>query len=135
MRLPAFAQPCGVLLRQARRHQGRRIETRRVQFLACIGYGAVFLILGVLFRNPILPAAVVLGWELIHFLLPPLLKRISVVHYLKGLIPTPMSEGPFAVVVEPPAAWVSTLGLLLFAIATLALAAWRVRRMEVLYAD
>ncbi|MDX1440564.1 MAG: hypothetical protein R3284_11750, partial [Rubricoccaceae bacterium] len=33
-----------------------------VAFLACAGYGAVFLLMGIVFRNPILPAALALGW-------------------------------------------------------------------------
>lgn len=106
-----------------------------VTLLACVGYGAVFLIVGLLFRNPILPAGVVLGWEIIHFLLPPFLKRFSVIHYLKGLIPVPMSEGPFAVVSDPPPAIVSVFGLLLFAAVVMAAAGVRVRAMEIRYGD
>jgi ABC-type transport system involved in multi-copper enzyme maturation permease subunit len=106
-----------------------------VTLLACVGYGAVFLIIGLLFRNPILPAGVVLGWELIHFLLPPFLKRISVVHYLKGLVPVPMSEGPFAVVSDPPPAIVSVLGLVTFAVVVMVAASYRVRRMEIRYGE
>src|SRR4051812_42796700 len=37
-----------------------------VTFLACIGYGAVFLILGLFFRNPIIPGLVLYGWEWIN---------------------------------------------------------------------
>lgn len=106
-----------------------------VTLLACLGYGAVFLIVGLLFKNPIIPAALILGWETIHFLLPPMLKRISVIHYLKGLYPLPMDEGPFAIVSQPPPAIVSILGLLIFSVATLVLAGWVVRRMEIRYAQ
>src|SRR5262245_43592187 len=52
-----------------------------VTFLACIGYGALFLLMGLYFRNPMIPAVVILGWESIIFLLPPLLKKFSVVYY------------------------------------------------------
>lgn len=106
-----------------------------VTLLACVGYGAVFLILGLLFRNPILPAGVVLAWELMNFLLPPFLKRISVIYYLKGLCPVPMSEGPFAVVAEPPPAWLAVTGLLVVTAAVLAVASVAVRRMEIRYSD
>ena len=41
------------------------------------------------------------GWEWLNFLLPPLLKKVSVIHYLNSLVPVPISEGPFAVVAEP----------------------------------
>lgn len=106
-----------------------------VTVLACLGYGSVFLLIGLVFRNPIIPAGLVLGWEGLHFLLPPALKRISVIHYLKGLIPVPMEEGPFAVVAEPPPMIVSVLGLLIFTAVALALAGLLVRRMEIRYGD
>lgn len=106
-----------------------------VTLLACLGYGAVFLIVGLLFRNPILPAMAVLAWELMNFLLPPFLKRLSVIYYLKGLCPIPMSEGPFAVVAEPPPAWLAVIGLLLVTGAVLVVASVLVRRMEIRYSD
>ena len=114
---------------------GHLVSYLGVTVLACLGYGSVFLILGLLFRNPILPAAVVMGWEFIHFLLPPLLKKASVIHYLKGFLPLPMSEGPFAVLVEPPPAWLAIGGLLLFTAVVLVLSGWKIRRMEISYAE
>lgn len=106
-----------------------------ITVLACLGYGSVFLVIGMLFKNPILPAGAVLGWEALHFLLPPMLKRISVIHYLKGLVPVPMSEGPFAVVSEPPPAIVSIVGLLLFTVLAVAAASLLLRRMEIRYGE
>src|SRR4051794_35732381 len=53
--------------------------------LACVGYGAVFLMCGLRFRNPMIPAAVVYVWENLNPFLPSLLKKISVIYYLKGL--------------------------------------------------
>jgi ABC-type transport system involved in multi-copper enzyme maturation permease subunit len=104
-----------------------------VAVLACVGYGALFLVIGLFFRNPVIPALVVYGWEWINFLLPPLLKKISVIHYLHSLVPVAVNEGPFAVVGEPTPAWVTVPGLLLFTAAVLALASVRIRRMEVRY--
>jgi ABC-type transport system involved in multi-copper enzyme maturation permease subunit len=101
--------------------------------LACLGYGAVFLLLGLFLRNPLIPAVLLWGWESINFLLPPLLQQASVIHYLKGLTPMPVSEGPFAFVGESPSLWTSTLGLIALVLIALAAAAWRVRRMEVRY--
>jgi len=106
-----------------------------VTVLACLGYGSVFMVVGILFKNPIVPAAVVLGWEMINFLLPPMLKRVSVIHYLKGLFPVTISEGPFAVVVEPPPMVVSVFGLLAFTAVALFVANLVVRRMEIRYSD
>ena len=105
-----------------------------VTTLACIGYGAVFLIVGLFFRNPIIPGLVLYGWEWINFLLPPLLKKVSVIHYLTSLVPVPMSEGPFAVLAEPTPAWISVPSLLLFTAVVLFLAGSHIRRMEISYA-
>jgi ABC-type transport system involved in multi-copper enzyme maturation permease subunit len=101
--------------------------------LACVGYGAVFLLIGLLFRNPIVPALAVYGWEFINFLLPPLLKKLSVIHYLQSLAPLPLSEGPFAIVAEPTPAWVSVPTLLLMAGLLLAFACLQIRWMEIRY--
>src|SRR5437763_8015562 len=56
-----------------------------ITMLACVGYGAFFLVVGLFFRNPIIPALLLYGWEWLNFLLPPLLKKISVIHYLNSL--------------------------------------------------
>ncbi len=105
-----------------------------VTILACIGYGAVFLIVGLFFRNPIIPALAFYGWEWINFLLPPGLKKMSVIHYLTSLVPVSMSEGPFAVLAEPTPAWIAVPSLLLFTGVVLVLASLHIRRMEISYA-
>jgi ABC-type transport system involved in multi-copper enzyme maturation permease subunit len=104
-----------------------------VTFLACVGYGAVFLFFGFFFKSPALPALAVFGWEGIHFLLPPLLKEISVVHYLQSLCPVPVSEGPLATLADAPAPWVSVAGLLALALVLVGVSAWKIRRMEISY--
>jgi hypothetical protein len=104
-----------------------------ITILACIGYGAFFMIVGLFFRNPIIPSLVLYGWEWINFLLPPLLKKISVIHYLNSLVPVPLSEGPFAVVAEPTPAWISIPGLLIVTVLVLFAASRRIRRMEIRY--
>ncbi len=104
-----------------------------VTFLACVGYGAVFLFFGFFFKSPAFPALVVFGWEGIHFLLPPLLKEISVVHYLQSLSPVPVSEGPLATLADAPAPWVSVVGLLALAVVLVAISSWKIRRMEISY--
>src|ERR1700704_3593728 len=104
-----------------------------ITMLACVGYGAFFMIVGLFFRNPIIPALVLYGWEWINFLLPPLLKKISVIHYLNSLVPVPLSEGPFAVVAEPTPAWISIPGLLIVTVLVLIAASSRIHRMEIRY--
>ena len=113
---------------------GQLLAYLGVTILACIGYGAVFLLVGLFFRNPIIPGLVLYGWEWINFLLPPLLKKISVIHYLQSLVPVPMPEGPFAVLVEPTPAWISVPSLLVFTGVVLFLAGRHIRRMEISYA-
>lgn len=113
---------------------GQLLAYLGVTILACVGYGAVFLLVGLFFRNPIIPGLLLYGWEWINFLLPPLLKKISVIHYLQSLVPVPMSEGPFAVLVEPTPAWISVPSLLLFTGVVLFLASRHIRRMEISYA-
>jgi ABC-type transport system involved in multi-copper enzyme maturation permease subunit len=104
-----------------------------VTFLACLGYGAVFLFFGFFFKSPAMPALAVFGWEGIHFLLPPLLKAVSVIHYLQPLCPVPVSEGPLAMLSDAPAPWVSVVGLTALAVAAVAVSAWKIRRMEITY--
>ena len=104
-----------------------------ITVLACVGYGAFFMVVGLFFRNPIIPALVLYGWEWINFLLPPLLKNISVIHYLNSLVPVPISEGPFAVVAEPTPAWILVPGLLIVTTLVLIGAGYRSHRMEIRY--
>ena len=104
-----------------------------ITILACIGYGAFFLVVGLFVRNPIIPAVVLYGWEWLNFLLPPLLKKISVIHYLNSLAPVPVSEGPFAVVAEPTPAWIAIPSMMLVTVIVLAIAGRRIKHMEVRY--
>ena len=104
-----------------------------ITILACIGYGAFFVVVGLFVRNPIIPALLLYGWELINFLLPPLLKKISVIHYLNSLMPVPLSQGPFAVVAEPTPAWIAIPSMLLVTVIVLVIAGHRIRHMEIRY--
>ena len=108
-----------------------------VTVLACIGYGAVFLALSLVFKNPIVPSVLVLVWEGINGVLPVLLKRLSVTFYLKPLFPVELPvagiTGLFTVVAEPVPAWLAVTGLLAFASLVVLFACWRMRRLEVSY--
>ncbi len=112
---------------------GQLLTYTGITILACVGYGAFFLVVGLFFRNPIIPALVLYGWEWLNFLLPPLLKKISVIHYLNSLTPVPVSEGPFAVVAEPTPAWIAVPSLVLVTLLVLVAASYRIRRMEISY--
>jgi len=112
---------------------GQLLTYTGITALACIGYGAFFLVVGLFFRNPIIPALLLYGWEWLNFLLPPLLKKISVIHYLNSLVPVPVSEGPFAVVAEPTPAWIAVPSLIIVTALVLIIASYRIRRMEIRY--
>jgi len=105
-----------------------------VVWLAVLGYGTVFLALALAFRNPMIPAAVLLGWEWINFFLPPVLQRISVIHYLQSLCPVPIDRGPFALPVTPTPAALAVPGLLVLSGLLLWVAARKARKLEVTYA-
>jgi hypothetical protein len=113
---------------------GQALTYLGVTILACVGYGAVFLIVGLFFRNPIIPALVLYGWEWLNFLLPPMLKKVSVIHYLQSLAPVPIPDSPFAVLAEPTPAWISVPSLFIFTALILVLAGLHIRRMEISYA-
>ncbi|HKW97610.1 MAG TPA: hypothetical protein VJN43_07735 [Bryobacteraceae bacterium] len=105
--------------------------------LACVGYGGVFLVMSFLFRNPIIPAAVVLVWESLNPFLPAVLKKISVIFYLESLSPLkPPVTGDWAflaVLANPTPPYLAIPGLLLVTAAGLLLAARKVRKLEINY--
>ena len=104
--------------------------------LGCLGYGSVFMATSVVFRNPLLPILVIAGWEFINFILPPALKIISVVYYLKNLMPVMISDTalPLAVVSSPLPAFLSIAGIVAITAISLTISAFFMRRMEINYA-
>ena len=105
--------------------------------LACLGYGAVFLALSLLFKNPIIPGAMLLGWETIAPIFPSWAQRLSVTFYLKHLCPVNLpTDGPlaiFTIVAEPVSPFVAILGLLCLTLAILVLSCFLIHRLEVTY--
>jgi hypothetical protein len=110
-----------------------------VTTLACIGYGAVFLVCGQLTKNPMIAAAVVWVWEGLNPFLPSLLKKVSVVFYLKSLCPVEVPVPPpfsiMAVETDPAAAWIAVPGLLTVALILLIYAAISARQGEISYGE
>jgi ABC-type transport system involved in multi-copper enzyme maturation permease subunit len=108
-----------------------------VTFLACLGYGSLFLALSLVFKNPIVPGVFVLLWETFHAVLPSLLQKLSVMFYLKQLCPVSLPPEDwmalFTVVAEPVPAWIAVPGLLSLCTAILVFACLRIRRMEISY--
>ncbi len=101
--------------------------------LGCIGYGAVFLAAGLIFRNPMIPAGLFLLWEVATPFLPPLLKAASIVHYLISLTPVPVPLGPFEILAQPISPWLAVPGLLTFSLLLLITSALLIRRLEISY--
>ncbi len=101
--------------------------------LACAAYGALFMLAGLFFKNPMVPAVLFLGWEVLTPFLPGFLKILSVVHYLGSLEPVPISQGPFALIAQPVPEWLAVFALLAISGGLLALSAWKARGLEVTY--
>jgi hypothetical protein len=108
---------------------------------ACLGYGSIFLAAGLLFKNPILPAAIVLVWEGMNIFLPATLKKLSVIFYLQSMSPVvapPDANMPallklLVTAAEPvPVAW-AVVGLFALTILILAVAARKARKLEINY--
>jgi ABC-type transport system involved in multi-copper enzyme maturation permease subunit len=108
-----------------------------VTVLACTGYGALFLLFGLLFKNPIIPAVVVMIWEGLNHFLPNVLKKFSVIFYLEPLCPVELPirdvSAIFAVSPDPVSAWIAIPGLFAVAGSLLAYACHRSRSMEINY--
>lgn len=108
-----------------------------VTALACLGYGAVFLAFSLLFKNPIIPGVVIMGWEAVAPIFPAWAQRLSVTFYLKHLCPVSLPiRGPlaiFTIVAEPVSPFMAVLGLLFLTIAILALSCFLIHRMEITY--
>jgi len=108
--------------------------------LGVAGYGAVFLVVGLYFKNPVIPGLLVWIWEAAVPILPALAKKVSVIFYLQSLYPVPVEEGGCSqvyqflrVLTEPPPAWISVPGFFLFTAAVFFAAVWRARRLEISY--
>ena len=109
--------------------------------LGCVGYGSVFLAVGLYLRNPIIPAAVLLAWEAVNGILPHALQKMSILYYLQSLCPVPApmdDDAPLLIrLLAAPAAPASRpgaiLGLLLLTAFVLWVASVAVRRMQISY--
>jgi ABC-type transport system involved in multi-copper enzyme maturation permease subunit len=112
-----------------------------VTALACAGYGSVFLAAGLIFRNPIIPAALVLVWESANVFVPAAMKKLSVIYYLQSLCPVvaePQNNMslPLRLLMassEPPGTAFALGGITLLVISLLIFAAWKARGLEINY--
>ena len=111
--------------------------------LACIGYGSVFLWAGLRYRNPLIPAAIILVWESLNGILPALLKKVSIIYWLKSLCPISIPTPPGAkgnvwnllvFDIDPAPVAVAAINLVLLAAFVIVAAAIRARTLEISYA-
>jgi ABC-type transport system involved in multi-copper enzyme maturation permease subunit len=101
--------------------------------LACISYGAFFLLAGLFFKNPMVPAVLFLGWELLTPFLPQLLKSLSLVHYLVSFTPVPVTVAAFAILAQPVAWWAALAALLAATAVLVWLASLVAGKLEISY--
>jgi ABC-type transport system involved in multi-copper enzyme maturation permease subunit len=110
-----------------------------VTFLACMAYGALFLWLGIRYKNPVIPAVTLLFWESFNIFLPSWLKKISILYYLRSLAPVETSlSGPGALigsVAEPASAPVALVSLVAITGVLLVLAVKELQRAEISYSS
>ena len=109
--------------------------------LGCVGYGSVFLAVGLYIRNPIVPAALLIAWEGINGILPHAMQKMSILYYLQSLCPVPApldANAPMLIrLLAAPAAPASRpgaiIGLLLLTAVALWIGSLAVRRMQISY--
>jgi hypothetical protein len=110
-----------------------------VSVLACVGYGAVFLMSGLFFKNPMFPAAVVWVWENLNPFLPSMLKKISVIFYLKNLcpveVPVPPPLNVMVIEADPTPFWIAVPGLIVLSAILLVYSGISARQTEINYGD
>jgi hypothetical protein len=86
-----------------------------------------------------IPAAVVFVWENLNPFLPAVLKKISVIFYLRTLCPVEVPvPPPFSVMVidaDPTPAWIAVFGLLALSLILLAYTAISARQTEINYGE
>lgn len=109
--------------------------------LGCIGYGSIFLAVGLLFRNPIIPAVLILFWENINGVLPTLLQKLSVLYYAQSLCPVPVPTNDSTPLLirllispaDPPSTFTAVFGFFIVTALVLWVTSLIVRRLEINY--
>jgi ABC-type transport system involved in multi-copper enzyme maturation permease subunit len=104
-----------------------------VVVLACAAYGGIFMLAGLLFRNPIVAAFLVGVWEAFYFILPETLQKLTVMHYLQSLLPLVIDRGPFSVIIDPTNPVLSVLVVIGIAVGFVFLSGKVLRRTQIAY--
>jgi hypothetical protein len=107
--------------------------------LACMAYGALFLFLGIRYKNPVIPAVTLLFWESLNLFLPAWLRKFSILYYLRSMTPVELSlRGPGALlgaVVEPVSVWIAIPSLFVITAMLLVLAVRQLKITEISYSS
>ena len=110
-----------------------------IAVLACIAWGAVFLWMGIRWRNPIVPSVTFLMWESINLFLPSWLRPFSVLHYLQSMTPVHGDFDGAGLVLgqtaDPVPAWLAVLCLLGITAGMLYLSTRQLQRTEISYSS
>ena len=108
-----------------------------ITLLACLSWGAVFLWMGIRWRNPIIPGVMFLIWESSNVFLPSWAKKFSVLHYLQSMTPVQGDLRGAAVLLgqtaDPVPMWLAVLATLAITAGALFLAAQALKRTEISY--
>jgi ABC-type transport system involved in multi-copper enzyme maturation permease subunit len=108
-----------------------------ITLLACLAYGSIFLLLSMMLKNPMPAALLVMGYEALSSILPSTLQRLSVISYLRQLLPVSVpAEGIFALLTvntDPVAPWAAVTGVLLLTAAVVTLSCYKIRSLEISY--
>lgn len=107
--------------------------------LGILAYTALFAFLGTFLKRAIIVGLLFgFGWENVVQYFPGSTQRLSLVHYMKSLVPRRAAGGPFSILLfrlEPDKPAVAVLMLIVIAAAFLALACWLFRTKEYLYEE
>jgi ABC-type transport system involved in multi-copper enzyme maturation permease subunit len=107
--------------------------------LGILAYTALFAFLGTFLKRAILVGLLFgFGWENVVQYFPGSTQRLSLVHYMKSLMPRRAAGGPLSILLfrlEPTKPAVAVLILIVIAAAFLALACWLFRMKEYLSED
>jgi hypothetical protein len=104
-----------------------------------MAYGALFTWLGIRYKNPIIPAVVLLLWESGNIFLPSLLKKVSILYFLRSM--APVDPGFYSVgalvgsVAEPASTPVAILALMVITGVLLWLASRELQRSQISYSS
>lgn len=115
---------------------GALLKDLGILALGLSAYGAVFALIGVVLKRPLVIGLVfALGWEQVAMLAPGYLKRFTVAYYLQALVPHAMpSDGVVSLLQsvfrDTPSPAASLFWLFAILVASLALAARIIERRE-----